>query len=70
MGLGTPEEVIESVKTCIKKAADAPNGYLINQGCGLMITTPEENMDAYIYAVRKYGANARKGEIPEAVYQD
>lgn len=70
MGIGTADEVVESVKTCIKKAADADNGYIINQGCGLMHTTPEENMAAFLYAVRKYGAKAKKGEVPEAVYQD
>lgn len=70
MRLGSPEDVVEAVKKCIKKAADSPNGYIINQGCDTPIGTPQENIDAYIYAVRKYGANAVKGKVPEAVYQD
>lgn len=68
--LGSPEDVIESVKTCIKKAADSPCGYIVNSGCQIVFSTPRENLDAYTYAVRKYSANARLGEIPEAVYQD
>lgn len=68
--IGTPEDVIESVKTCIKKAADSPNGYILNSGCQVAFQTPRENIDAYVYATRKYGAKAKKGQIPEAVYQD
>lgn len=70
LGLGTPEEVVESVKTCIKKAADSPKGYLINAGCALTLDTPKENLDAYFYAVYKYGAKAKLGEIPIAAYED
>lgn len=68
--LGTPEDVVEAVKECIRKAADSPNGYIVSSGCATALGTPIENMDAYVYAIRKYGANARKGEVPEAVYQD
>lgn len=68
--LGKPEDVIESVKTCIKKAADSPCGYIVNSGCQIVFSTPRENLDAYTYAIRKYGANAKLGEIPEAVFQD
>ncbi|MDY6065651.1 MAG: uroporphyrinogen decarboxylase family protein [Finegoldia sp.] len=67
---GSPEDVIESVKDCIIKAADSPSGYIVSAGCGLSPLTPEENLDAFIYAIRKYGADAKLGEIPQAVYQD
>lgn len=70
MAIGSPEEVVESVKACIGKAADAENGYLLNLGCGTVFSTPRENIDAYVYAVRKYGANAKKGEIPQSLYQN
>lgn len=70
LAIGTPEEVVESVKTCIKKAGASPNGYILNTGCAVVFSTPRENIDAFVYAVRKYGANAVKGKVPEAVYQD
>lgn len=70
MRFGSPEDVIEAVKECIKKAADSPNGYILNLGCDMPIGTSEENIAAFFYAARKYGANAKMGEIPEAVYQD
>lgn len=47
-----------------------PFGYILNTGCAVVFSTPRENIDAFVYAVRKYGANAVKGKVPEAVYQD
>lgn len=70
LAIGSPEDVIEAVKTCIKKAGDSPKGYILNTGCQVVFSTPRENIDAYVYAVRKYGAGAKKGQVPEAVYQD
>lgn len=42
----------------------------MNTGCGTVYSTPRENIDAFVYAVRKYGANAKIGQIPDAVFQD
>ena len=58
MRYGSIDDVIESVKTCIKKAADAKNGYIAATGCGSPVGTPIENLDAFIYAINKYGKNA------------
>ncbi|MBZ2174716.1 hypothetical protein K8M07_05580 [Schnuerera sp. xch1] len=62
---GTIDDVIEFVKSCIKKAGDSPKGYMLSSGCQVPIGTPIENMEAFVYAVRKYGAGARIGEMPE-----
>ncbi len=70
MRFGSPKDVVEAVKDCIKKVADSPNGYILNLGCDMPIGTSEENIAAFFYAARKYGADAKMGEIPEAVYQD
>ncbi|MDY6065650.1 MAG: uroporphyrinogen decarboxylase family protein [Finegoldia sp.] len=67
---GSPEDVIKAVKNCIINGADSPKGYVISTGCVSEVNTPPENLDAFIYAVRKYSAGAKLGEIPEAVYQD
>lgn len=64
---GTIDDVIESVKSCIKKAGDSPNGYMLSSGCQVPIGTPMENMEAFVYAVRKYGAGARIGEMPDGM---
>ena len=50
--LGSIDDVIEAVRSCIEKAADSPKGYLLTSGCQIPIGTPRENLDAYIYAAR------------------
>lgn len=67
MNLGTVDDVIEAVKNCIIKAADSPKGYLLHTGCDVPIKTPLSNLEAYIYAVKKYGRNARIGRLPEGI---
>lgn len=67
MRYGSIDDVIKSVKTCIKKAADAKCGYIAATGCGSPVKTPIENLDAFIYAINKYGKNAKLGEMPEAI---
>ena len=64
---GTIDDVIEACKVCIKKGADSPRGYLLDTGCQVPIGTPRENMDAFIYAARRYGKNARMGKLPEGI---
>lgn len=66
---GSIDDVIEAVKTCIKKGADNKNGYICATGCGTPAGTPKENIDAFVYAVRKYSKDAKIGQIPQAVYQ-
>lgn len=59
---GDAQDVIQSVKECIEKAADSPCGYLLSAGCQIPIGTPRENLAAYIYAARVYGKSAVKGK--------
>lgn len=66
---GTIDDVIDAVKVCIKKGADAKNGYILATGCGTPAETPKENVDAFVYAVRKYSKDARINEMPKALYQ-
>lgn len=55
MYLGTPEDVEENVKDCLRKAYDTPKGYILSLGCGLPYNTPPENILALFQAARKYG---------------
>lgn len=64
---GTIDDVIESVKNTIIKAADSPKGYILKAGCGLTIGTPRENLWAFVYAARKYGKGAKIGEYPDGI---
>lgn len=64
---GTIDEVISSVRTCIERGADNPCGYTVNTGCQLPLGTPRQNVDAYIYAVRKFGKNAKLGQKPKGI---
>ncbi len=65
--LGSVDDVIENVKSCIEKAGDSPQGYIVCSGCDVPFGTPLENLKAYVYAVRKYGKGAIKGKIPEGI---
>ncbi len=55
MILGTPEDVEEAVKECIKVGYDCEHGYMVCTGCDLNGDVPLENLDAYMAAARKYG---------------
>lgn len=64
---GTIDDVIEAVKTCLRKGADSPMGYTLGIGCQLPVGTPIENLHAFIYAARKYGAGAKRGCLPKGL---
>lgn len=67
---GTIDEVIEEVKRQLRMGADSPRGYMIAPGCEVPLATPKENLDAFLYAIRKYGAGARLGHLPKGLEQD
>ncbi len=64
---GTIDDVINEVKRQLSVAADSPRGYIIGTGCEIPRATPKENYDAFIYAVRKYGAGAKLGCLPKGL---
>lgn len=64
---GTIDDVINEVKRQLNVASDSPRGYMIGPGCEIPIATPKENVDAFFYAVRKYGAGARIGCRPQGL---
>ncbi|HIW83534.1 MAG TPA: uroporphyrinogen decarboxylase family protein [Candidatus Dorea gallistercoris] len=64
---GTIHDVIQAVKRCLLEGSDNPCGYMLMSGCQVPMGTPRENMDAYIYAARKYGARAKLGRLPEGL---
>ncbi len=64
---GSIDDVINSVKDCIKKGATSPKGYILSSGCQVPIGTPKENLEAYLYALRKYGQGAKIGELPKGL---
>lgn len=70
MRLGSIDMVIEAVRTAILKAGDSPSGYMLMTGCQVPIGTPKENIDAYIYAARKYGRGARLGRRPKGLVEE
>lgn len=70
MSQGSPEDVVESVKECIRKGADSPEGYILSTGCQTPIGTSRENIEAYFWAARTYGAGAQKGKLPEGLSRE
>lgn len=70
MRLGTIDMVVDAVKTAIREGADSPSGYMLMTGCQIPIGTPKENIDAYIYAARKYGRGAKIGQMPRGILEE
>lgn len=64
---GTIDDVIEEVKHSLRTGAENPKGFMLNTGCQVPMGTPLENMDAFFYAARKYGAGARLGKMPKGM---
>jgi uroporphyrinogen decarboxylase len=55
MLLGTPLDVEQDVKECLRKTYDNPKGYVLSLGCGLPYDAPPENIHALVEAARKFG---------------
>ncbi len=58
---GTVDDVYNSVKSCIEKAADSPKGYMIASGCDIPSGAPMENIKAVVDATKKYSSGIRLG---------
>lgn len=67
---GTIDDVIASVIDCLKKGSDNPMGFSLAIGCQVPIGTPRENLEAYIYAARRYGRGAKKGHLCHGLYEE
>ena len=67
---GTPDDVIEACKDCIRQGAESPLGYNLGTGCQVPIGTPRENFEAFVYAARIFGAGARKGCMPKGMSEN
>lgn len=67
---GTIDDVIASCRQCILDCGDNPKGFILNTGCQPPLGTPRENVEAFVYAARKYGKNARIGRLPEGVKEE
>lgn len=52
---GTPQQVVDEVKECLRKAYDNPKGFILSSGCGLALRTPTENVLAMMDAARTFG---------------
>ena len=67
---GTIDDVIESVIDCLVKGSDSPCGYSLAVGCAIPLGTPRENLEAYMYAARRYGRGAQKGKLCRGLYEE
>lgn len=67
---GTIDDVISSVQECLLKGSDSPMGYTLAVGCQVPLGTPRENLEAYIYAARRYGRGAQKGRLCRGLYEE
>ena len=53
--LGTPADVHQNARECLRKAFDTPKGFILGLGCGLPVNAPRENVAALVEAAREYG---------------
>ena len=60
---GSIDDVIEAVKCCLLQGSDSPMGYTLAVGGQLAHGTPRENIAAYVYAARRYGRGAKRGQL-------
>lgn len=67
---GSIDDVIESVISCLVKGSDSPCGYSLAVGCAIPLGTPRENLEAYMYAARRYGRGAQKGRLCRGLYEE
>ena len=67
---GTIDDVIASVIECLLKGSDSPCGYSLAMGCAIPLGTPRENLEAYMYAARRYGRGAQKGKLCRGLYEE
>jgi uroporphyrinogen decarboxylase len=67
---GTIDDVIDACRACILKCGDNPKGFMLDSGCQVPLGTPRKNIEAYIYAVRRYGRGARKGALPRGIREE
>jgi uroporphyrinogen-III decarboxylase len=59
---GSFEDVYKSVKECIQKASDSPNGYIVATGCDIPTGASIENIKAVTKATKKYSSEIKIGE--------
>jgi uroporphyrinogen decarboxylase len=52
---GTPAQVREAVRTCVRKAHNNQKGLVVASGCSLPVETPFANIDAMLDTVREIG---------------
>lgn len=62
MRFGTPKDVTEALKKCLKEGSDSLKGYIPGAGCQIPLGTPMENLVAYVNGVKKYTKGARLGK--------
>lgn len=67
---GTIDDVIESVKSCLIKGSDSLCGFSLAVGCQVPLGTPRENLEAYMYAARRFGRGAQKGKLCDGLYEE
>lgn len=67
---GTINEVLASVKQCLLKGSNNPQGFTLDVGCQLPVNTPRENIYAYIYAAKYFGKKAKKGTLCGGLFAD
>jgi uroporphyrinogen decarboxylase len=66
---GTPEQVRQAVRECVRKAHNNPKGLIVASGCSLPVETPFANIDAMLDAVREISWPVRIEEGMEAAWK-
>jgi uroporphyrinogen decarboxylase len=60
---GTPAEVRQAVRDCVRQAGTSPKGLIVASGCSLPTETPFANIEAMLDAVREIGPMGPMGPM-------
>lgn len=52
---GSTDDIYQAVQTCISKATDSPNGFILASGCDIPIGTDPQKIHDFINGARLYG---------------
>ena len=61
--LGRPDEIEDTVEEMVRLNRDCPMGLVASTGCEVPIETPPANIDAFVRAARRAGANPGFGRV-------
>lgn len=68
--LGSIDDVLAYCKKSLQVCADSPKGFMLMSGCDVPLSTPIDNIKAFVYAAKTYGTKAQLGQLPKGLFEN